>query len=261
MRKIYITFSGSQYEATTHQIVDHAPRLGVDEVRVYDDKWLMGTEFYQITENRWIWEHQGDSEGRKRGFGWFCWKPFVIMHALDNYCKPGDIVLYTDADTYPIADLSVLFSQCHKDGGAMFFNAYGCDNVMYCKRDCFIAMGQDRAPYTDHRTAGVARFMLFERGPWKPRQFLMEWLTYCLNPLATTFDSSVLAPEYQGFGEHRTEQAIMTLLTYKYNYKLYREACQFGARQPEDQDLYPQLFRQVYGSGPRTLDGSRYRNV
>lgn len=258
MKKLYITFSGAAYDEITAKIVQKATELGADELRVYDDRWLMGTAFY--AHNDWLWKHPGH-EGRKLGFGWFAWKPFIILDALERFCKPGDIVLYADADTHPIADFSALYRECDRIGGAMLFNAYGCDNRYYCKRDCFVVMGQDHPPYTDHQTAGVARFMLFQKGPWKPRQFLYEWLTYCLNPKATTFDPSTIASEYEGFGEHRTEQAIMTLLAYKYGYKLYREACQFSAGQPEDQELYPQLFEQVGSVGPRTLEGSRFRNV
>jgi hypothetical protein len=257
VKRLYITFSGAAYDATTAKIVANAPRFGADEVLVYDDLWLTGTEFYR--HNRWLWEHPGHN-GRKLGFGWFAWKPFIILDALDR-CADGDVVLFSDADTHPISNFSVLYSQCAQDGGAMFFNAYGCDNRYYTKRDCYVVMGQDHPPYTDHQTAGVARFMLFQKGPWKPRQFLYEWLTYCVNPKATTFDASTIAPELEGFGEHRTEQAIMTLLAYKYGYKLYREACQFGAAHPEDKELYGQLFEQVGGTGARILAGSRFRSV
>ena len=168
---------------------------------------------------------------------------------------------FTDADTFPIHDFSMLYDECARIGGAMLFNADGCDNVNWCKRDCQLVMG-DLPAYFGNKTAGVARFMLFQKGPWHVRQFLIEWLTYCLNPIAQTFDRSVYRPEHPELHEHRTEQAIMTLLSYKYGHKLYREACQFGATQPEDQELYPQLFQQVgCHAHAKSLAGSRFRNV
>jgi hypothetical protein len=262
VKRLYITFSGAAYNETTARIVEAAPRFGADRVLVYDDSWLMAQEFYTL--NKWLWTYPDtqDPARKARGFGWFCWKPFIIMHALENYCEPGDIVLYTDADTFPIHDLRMLYAECERIGGTMLFNAYGCDNRNWCKRDCFIVMGQDDPKFTASRTAGVARFMLFQKGPWHVRQFLMEWLTYALNPMAQSFNRSVLAPEIPELHEHRTEQAIMTLLSYKYGHKLYREACGYAATQPEDQDLYPQLFTQVgcHANG-KSLEGSRYRNV
>jgi hypothetical protein len=265
LRKIYITFSGAQYEQTTNLIVDAAPKFGADEVWVYDDHWLKQTEFYR--HNHWLWEHHGDQHNNKRGFGWFAWKPFIILDALDRL-SDGDVVLFTDADTYPIAGLSPLYQECSDIGGAMLFSAIGWERChqMWCKRDCFIVMGQDEERYwnADH---GVARFMFFQKGPWKPRQFLYEWMTYCVNPLATTFDDNVIGhpnvggPDGQTFKEHRTEQAIMTNLAHKYGFKLYREACQFGEGSNADRDLYPQLFVQDGGKSYNDGNGSRYRNV
>lgn len=252
MRRIYITFGGAGYDEQTARIVQQAPMLGAHEVWVYDDRWLMGTEFYEL--NRWLWDHKAT-----RGFGWFAWKPFVILDALSKL-RDGDMVLYTDADTYPIGDLGVLFDTCRRDEGFMLFSAVGCNNRQWCKRDCFIVMGQDEPRYHDAQHA-VARFMLFMKGPWRVQQFLMEWLTYCVNPRATTFDPSVIAPELDGFREHRTEQAIFTLLVHKYGIRLYREACQFGESVADDRELYQQLFHQEYAMLPRELTGSKFRNI
>jgi hypothetical protein len=261
MKKLYITFSGAAYDDTTSRIVQFGPHFGADEVKVYDDAWLMSTEFYRL--NKWLWTYPKteDPKRKPRGFGWFCWKPYVILHALEHYCEPGDIVLYTDADTFPIAPLGALYSECDRIGGTMLFNAYGCDHANWCKEDCHIVMG-DWESGRGHITHGCARFMLFQKGPWKVQQFLMEWLTYSINPIATTFDYSTLGSEVEDLHEHRTEQAIMTNLAYKYGHKLYREACQNAATQPEDQSLYPQLFVQVgCHANTKSLEGSRYRNV
>ncbi len=263
MKRLYITFSGAAYDATTCRIMQLAPRYGADEVRVYDDRWLMEQEFYTL--NKWLWTYPDtqDPKRKPRGFGWFSWKPFIILHALEHYCEPGDIVLYTDADTFPIHDFRMLYDECARIGGTMLFNAYGCNHANWCKEDCHIVMG-DWPEFRGDKDHGVARFMLFQKGHWKVQQFLMEWLTYAINPLATTFDDSTIINKNYATAfihEHRTEQAIMTNLAYKYGHRLYREACQNAATQPQDQDLYPQLFEQVGMIGARTLEGSRWRNV
>ncbi len=85
MKRIYITFSGAGYDDTTRLIVERAPQLGADDVWVYDDKWLMGTEFYR--QNKWLWtypEKYPIGPRSSRGFGWFCWKPYIIMDALSK---------------------------------------------------------------------------------------------------------------------------------------------------------------------------------
>lgn len=248
-----ITFSGAPYDATTKTIVERGVEFGADDVRVYDDRWLTEQPFYQ--QNSWLWEHP-----HKRGFGWYAWKPFIIWHALSTL-NDGDVVLYVDADTEPIAPLGMLFDQCSKDGGIMLFASEGHLQHEWCKRDCYVAMWQAAL---FNVPAGVARFMLFQKGPWRPTQFLMEWLTYCVNPLANTFDPSRLGAETIGFVEHRAEQAIMTNLAHKYGLPLYREACQAGNGSGRNRDLYGQLFRQVDDGSPKVSAepvGSSYFNV
>lgn len=258
MKNILITFSGSAYDFTTGQTVERAPRMGADEVRVYDDKWLVQQEFWKL--NGWLFDRKDKHGNTGRGFGWFCWKPFVILHALER-ANDGDVVMYLDADTYPIADFRVLFDTCRaRESGMMLFNAVGCWNTNWTKRDCLIVMAQDEPRYRDCQHA-VARFMAFRKGGWKVRQFLMEWLTYCLNPSAQTFDESTILPEYPELHEHRTEQSVFTLLAHKYGEKLFREACQFGESSQADRDLYGQLFHQQGTIYAKNLNGSAWRNI
>jgi hypothetical protein len=187
-----------------------------------------------------------------------------IRHALDTYCADGDIVLFIDADTYPIADLTVLYNECARIGGIMAFAATAGHqpfrNREWNKRDCMIQMGMDEERYLEAPTA-VARFMLFQKGAPLVDTFLAEWQYYCLDPVCQTFEPSTMAQEHPGFREHRTEQAIYTNLCHKYGLKLYREACAFGNEHQQDWELYPQLFIQQDPARPKSLQGSRYRNV
>jgi hypothetical protein len=255
MKKIHITFSGAAYDFTTSKIAAKSKAYGSDDLWVYDDRWLTTTPLYR--DNQWLWTCKGvGNPDGGRGFGWFSWKPYVLMDALSRV-NDGDIVMFTDADTYPISNFSMLYRECERIGGMMFFAAQGCENRHWCKRDCFIRMGLDEPKYWDSLHA-VARFYLFQKGAKGTTEFLMEWLKYCLDRQATTFDPSELGPELEGFREHRTEQAILTNLCTKYGHKLYREACQNAKDQPDDQDLYPQLFIQDGTVGAKSLAGSQY---
>lgn len=260
MKKLLITFSGSAYDETTGITVERAPQMGADEVLVYDDLWLMGQPLFSDPRFEWLYTHKGvGNPNGGRGFGWFSWKPYVIAGALRR-CDPGDIVLYLDADTYPIAPFGVLYDECARRDGMMLFSAVGCWNTNWTKRDCLIAMGMDEPKYRDCQHA-VARFMLFQAGHPRAHAFLDEWQHWVLDQRCQTFEPSVLAPEYPELREHRTEQSVFTLLAHKYGEKLYREACQFGNSVDADRDLYGQLFEQRSTIRPKTLDGSAYRNI
>lgn len=264
MKRIYITFSGSAYDETTARIVSDAPRFGADQVMVFDDCWLTQQPLFADPRFQWLYTHRGvGNPNGRRGFGWFAWKPYIIRTAL-NQCDPGDIVLYVDADTYPIADLSPLYEQCARDGGQMAFMATAREGPLrngdWNKRDCMIAMGMDEPRWLDAGTA-VARFMLFQAAAPGVDQFLEEWQELCLTPDCQTFEASALAPEHPGFREHRAEQAIYTNLVHRRGLKLYREACAFGNGCQQDWDLYPQTFVQVGNGVAQNLNGSRFANV
>lgn len=259
MKKVLVTFGGKAYDTTIAQTVRNAH--GVDEVRVYDDRWLMTTGFYQL--NKWIFEREP-----KFGFGWCSWKPFIILQEFKRL-NTGDIVLYVDADTYPIADLTPLFDIAEREQFCLFNELV--DNKRFTQRDCFIAMALDGpAAYGAPHSCG--RFQLFRKGTWTVEQFLYEWLTYNLNPLcqfSNMRDADGRGPSRYGdelpeFHRHSAEQSVLTLLAHKFGIKLHRVPCQYGWPAPAgfEADTYPQLFHQEYCMGDRSdLSGSRFRNV
>ncbi len=261
MKKVLITFGGAAYDETTAITVSTARDFGVDEVRVYDDRWLMATDFYTV--NRWIFDRVP-----KFGFGWCSWKPYIIMQEMKrlNY---GDIVLYVDADTYPIADLTPLFDIANRDGVCLFCELV--DNKRFTKRDCFVVMGQDdETAWTAPHSCG--RFQLFQKGSWRVEQLLMEWLTYNLNPRCQFSDfrddqgrgPSRLAEDLPEFYRHSAEQSILTVLAHKFGITLHRVPCQYGwpAGVGWEQDTYVQLFHQQFCEKDKSdLSGSRFRNV
>lgn len=253
MKKWLITMSGARYDRTTALIVNAGPSCGADEVLVYDDRWVADHEFRKL--NAWLWDHPGDKNG-KRGFGWYAWKPLLLIDALDR-AADGDVVLYIDADTYPVASMQPIYDIAARSG-AFLISSIGHKQATWCKGDCYVAMGQDviDAP------AGCARFVAIRKGGWKERQFLWEWLTYAVNPTATTFDPSRFSRDPQGFEEHRTEQAIMTNLAHRYGYKLWRECDDSGEGWDVDRDALPvPIFQQVRQGGGNVDGGSRWRNV
>jgi hypothetical protein len=235
---VYATFSGDRYHCTTQKIVEDAPKFGADKVLVYDDVWLRNKRPQHLVETAYFVNHP-----RVRGVNFFCFKPFVILDAI-NRVGPDDVVLFTDGDTFPVARLDALFNIGKRDG-IMLFMANGWPHQrVWCKRDCFILMDQDDQKWHDAHCA-VARFMVFTR---RHLAFLEEWLFYCKIKGCNTFDPSVLGAELLDFREHRCEQAILGNLAHKYGHRLYREACEYGDCDDEDasrdRDLYPRLFSQ-----------------
>ncbi len=271
-KRILITFSGDRYHDTTKKIGEDSPKYGADEIFVYDDVWLKEKRPKHCAETKWAFDHP-----KCRGVNWFCFKPFIIQDVL-NRRSDGDIVLFIDADTWPVTDMTPLFDVCERDG-AMLFAACGHRQSQWSKRDTQILCGADDLYYRN-KQAGVARFMLFKKGATVYDQertkgsigvedFVKKWLEITYNPLANTFDKSVLAPEYDDdFIEARCEQAVLTNLAHLNGIPLHREADQWGNDFKADfpDDTYGQIFEStgVYSYDPHPFPGqkgSRFRNV
>ncbi len=261
MSRILVTFGGRAYDATIERIVRDGQRFGADEVMVYDDRWLLERqpEFRRL--NSFLWETE-----KKFGFGWCAWKPLIIQRQMQArlYGQSLNSILYVDADTYPIADLSPIFEFAERDGICLF-ESQGNPNKRFTRRDCCVAMGLDEERHWNARHA-CGRFSAFKVGDYRAWQFLCEWLTYSVNPMCQSLEPSKYATEFPEFARHSNEQSVLTLLASKYGIPLHREACQFGRPvSPNcglEEDTYVQLFHQEYCTGDRSdLSGSRWRNV
>ena len=255
-KRILITFGGRAYDAQT-KVVFLKPNRGC-ELKVYDDRWLIGTPFYQ--QNRWIFDRQP-----QHGFGFCSWKPYIIQHAL-RHSGAGDVVMYLDADTVPIADISCLFETAEREG-IVLFEEQGCVNKTWIKGDCFAVMDVGGAAREAMHACG--RFQLFRKGDWRNDQFLQEWLTYSLNRSCQFHEPSQMgySPDDPSFIRNSCEQSVLSLLAAKYQIPLHRTPDQNGWPVAHDgtykpDDKYPQLFQQVGARGDVSdLSGSRFRNI
>jgi hypothetical protein len=270
-KRILITFGGVAYDEQVARqrgfCKDVALAAGIVgnvepiEHRVYDDAWLMTTPFYRL--NKWIFDREP-----QHGFGFCSWKPYIIKHALAHYCQPGDVVLYLDGDSFPVADISCLFEYAEREG-IMLFEEQGCINRQWTKADCFHAMGCLNQPHYYDAPQACGRFSLYRAGDYRVEQFLAEWQTYSLNPSCTFHEkSSVLGVlDDPTLFKNSCEQSVLGNLAVKYGIPTHRTPDQNGwpvhnngTYKPED--AYPQLFCQQWRSG-NILDrtGSKYRNV
>ena len=250
-RRIHVVFAGKRYDQTVAKIVLSTEKFGSTDFKIYDDNWLIENcpkfideragIFFDHPKSEKVSTHWREIKDRKftRGFGWFCWKPFIIQHALDNFCDEGDIVLYSDADTYPITDLTPFYDHADENG-CMLFAAAHLRQRHWCKRDTMRYMQMDCDKYRDMQ-AGNARYMLFKKGARIGSQevsvnkFLGHWLELASNKDLTTFELSQdeypeLLPQANGkaLGQHRCEQAILTNLAHWYGIPLHRPPCQDG---------------------------------
>lgn len=260
-KRVCCVFSGRRYDATTRIIVEQCNAQGI-EPRIWDDRHLMGTPYYE--QNRWVFEAIGENS-IVEGFGWCNWKAFIIQQEMKRFSQ-GDIVMYLDADTYPVSSMAPLYDMCEREGGILLFEEQGCTNRAYTRIDCMIAMGRRKVAIPVDERHACGRFQLFQKGPWKAEQFLQEWLVYSVNPECQMRHPSVSESDFPEFVRNSCEQSVLSNLAHSYGLPLHRTPCQNGFPISPNcgvaGDDYPQVFFQLDSAEPRgDTSGSAYFNL
>ena len=163
-----------------------------------------------------------------RGSGYWLWKPYIILDALNN-AKPGDIVVYHDTGrpdnlkTTPYhftRSIRPAVEFCQKNNGflpGVYIPHYG-PNSQWTKRDCFVQMGCDEQKYWEHGQI-QATFSVWQNNP-QVIAFVEEWLRWCTDARVLTDQENQLdQPNLEGFTEHRHDQSVLTNLVIKHGIK------------------------------------------
>lgn len=256
-KRVVCIFAGKAFDEGVRRILNASHHLGA-EIRCYDDAWLITRPFYQ--KNKWIFEAHED--GRHFGFGWCSWKPYIIGHEFARLTD-DDMVMYLDADTFPIADTTPLWDLCERDG-VVLFEEQGCSNRAFTRRECFEVMGRklEEVPADERHACG--RFQIFKANEQNGR-FLMQWSAFNVRP-----ECQLRRPSPGGdqpeFVRNSCEQSVLSNLAAIHKIPLHRTPDQNGwpinpgCGLPED--TYPQIFTQLWCDGDRgDVSGSRFFNV
>lgn len=217
MRVLLTNLSNKPFEESRFRLNRSAERFGITEIRSYDFEDIRKTPFFE--ENRAILEHP-------TGMGYWLWKPFIILEAL-NEVPQGSIVVYCDSGIEIISTLDPLLTICREQTPIALFGNGDLQNAQWTKRDCFILMDCDteyfwKGPQCD------AAFALFRKCE-QTMLFVREWLDYCLDArIITDQPNSCGKRDLPDFIEHRRDQAVLSLLALKHRLSFFRMPTQFG---------------------------------
>lgn len=168
------------------------------EVKKYNREWLETTTFYN--ENK-------DILDESKGAGWWIWKPYVILDALNN-ASEGDYVVYCDCgDMFSPGLKNYVESTLSEDDPCLLLVGNNT-NRLFTKRDCFVLMDCDEKDYWESKQLECG-FMVW-RSSDRSREIVSEWLDYCKNNQIINNDPSTLSEEFEGFKEHRNDQSVLT---------------------------------------------------
>jgi len=162
-------------------------------------EWLETTDFYK--ENKEILDSP-------IGNGWWAWKPYVILEAM-NHAQDGDFVVYCDCgDMFSPGMRPYVEGEMEGTDDVSMLLVSNNRNGSFTKRDCFILMDCDEKDYWDEQQL-EAGFMVW-RVCDAAKGVMQNWLEYCLDLRIVGNDPSTEGEELTGFQVHRNDQSILT---------------------------------------------------
>lgn len=192
-----------------------------------------------------------DTLTQTRGAGYWLWKPYCILKALEN-SMDGDVVMYTDSASHFIAPASPLLLLPESENQDVIPFALEHPEAHWTKRDAFILMDCDDQGF-EKSSQRLASFIVARKSQ-SSIAFFREYLRYCTNSqILTDLENSCGLPNYSGFRDHRHDQSIFSLLTKKYDLKVFRDPCQWGNSQISQftNSPYPQLIEHTRQRSPK----------
>lgn len=230
MKRILLSFASAPYHAAQRRLAESA--------KPYFDELLL----YQEDGIGALHANYPKLMAEKRGYGYWCWKPFLI-HGTLLRMEPGDVLFYMDSQEIVLADPAPLLSICALSDGVLLFHQRreGHTNRMWTKRDCFIKMGCDQRAYWDgdNINSGYSVWMRTHNA----MRLVSEWGRWCFDDSRiVTDDPSRLAPELPEFRAHRHDQSILSLLGIRDSIHMVPDPSQFGVGYEMDTRGYGQIF-------------------
>lgn len=206
-----------------HFITFATPKFRVRQLFLdYSARWFGGAnKIHSWTKRRlkddgFIARHP-ELFSNSKGFGWYSWKPYVILKAL-NAAEEGDLIIYQDVGR---RDPVMISKDLHE------WDHYLTDNELTCLAGVLIPAWGPNHQWTKPSVFKTLNLMgnFYENSPqvqaswsiWRKctasEKFVNEWAKLCQNvelvggQLSPADD---LIPE--SFVEHRWDQSILTML-------------------------------------------------
>lgn len=159
-----------------------------------------------------------DWGGGSRGFGYWSWKPQIIMQSL-NQIENDDILIYADTgcEFIPYARNNLLSKLAIlQEHDIVGFKMNGLLERQWSKADIFEHFGVLHNPaFTD--TPQIKATSIFMKKSYKTMQIIQEWLDIFYNHFHLVDDSPSKIQNYDDFIENRHDQSIFSMLLKKYN--------------------------------------------
>lgn len=236
-----VTYSDQNMTISRERCIKSALSHGVDSVHEWDNFMMQETEFYQLNQDIF-------QEGARGAGCFWLFKPYIIYKALLDMTE-NDILIYSDAGVEFINGYQHILKAMEAADEDVFLFGNNWNHVDWCKTDVMdLINGEWHKHFFVTHVKQCQASVIFIRPTQKAKEFIKEWLCYCMMP-GLIDDSPSKVPNYPTFSDHRHDQAILTCLQIKYGYKLHwwpasysNGAFVYDKTEQYKNDNYPVIF-------------------
>jgi hypothetical protein len=211
IKKTFITFGagGQNYYDAVNRLCNQARKTELfDEIKGITDNDLRGDGSFWGRHGSFIMNNP-------RGFGYWLWKPYIILKELEKMSY-GDILVYFDCGNeinYHARDEFRRLIDSIGDKQLIATNSWQ-PIKSWTKKDLLVNLNMDNEETFKHRQhqAGVVMYIKNDT----IMNFVKEWYSLC-EDYHNIDDSPSNIQNYPEFKEHRHDQSVFSLLSIKYN--------------------------------------------
>lgn len=230
MKKILLSFCDSRMHRSASRLKRQAEKMkSFDEIFIANENDL-SPDFIDEFKDKLVFG--------SRGFGYWCWKPQIVLQALSSMSE-GDVLLYLDVGCHlnknGLSRMEEYF-QLVKEGksGVLAFQAKIMDDTpinhdgrklldlseyKWIKGDLVDYLGvRDNQDIMLSQTIGSGIF--FIRKCKASVDLITEWCDITHSDFSFLDDTPSKSNNFDGFIEHRHDQSIFSVLCKLYNVKL-----------------------------------------
>lgn len=185
----------------------------------------------------------------KRGVGLWLWKPYIIQKTL-QLVSEGDFVVYSDAGTYFVNNISWLTDVMQADNNDVMVFELPLLERQFTKKETFVLM--DHHNYNLNQI--LASYLVFRKSAYSV-DFVNEWLSFACDERIISFNKFLPdVEEFPDFISHREDQSILSVLCHKKGINPYRDPSQYGDRPWE-------YANKMYKYRPHVFSNSPYPRI
>lgn len=160
---------------------------------------------------------------RKRGAGYWLWKPYIILDMLSKI-NNGDFLVYMDSGANFIGDPERYLSDLD-DKGVLSFSMVQ-KTSKWTKGDCFYEINKEKDYEFSEKNQLLATYIFFKKCNFCV-DFVKDWLELCKKENLITDDPNIHMENLEDFIDHRHDQSIFSLLGYNREVKIIPQIDQY----------------------------------